>query len=103
MTVSPAFPVPLNVGEVSRVASPGLSGVPVGALSGLTVISGESGVAGATVSTTSVNEPEGVEVPAAFVATAVNTCVPSVSVLGGVKLQPPLPSSTAAPSSVVPS
>ncbi|MNS35038.1 hypothetical protein D3C72_671800 [compost metagenome] len=71
MTVSPGVPVPLKVGVVSRVASPGLSGVPVGSPSGFTVTSGESGVAGATVSTTRLNGGEAVALPAESVATTV--------------------------------
>ena len=95
------MPVPLRVGVVSRVVSPGFSGVSVP--SGLTVIAGISGVAGATVSTVSTNGLETVVLPAASVVCTVSECGPSVSGVTGVKLQPPLPSRMAVPSSVVPS
>ena len=87
---------------VSRVVSPGFSDVGAEP-SGFTVMAGVSGVAGATVSITSSNGSEIEVFPAASVAWIVSECGPSVSGVVGVKLQPPLPSSVAVPSSVVPS
>ena len=103
LTVSPGVPEPLRVGVVSRVVSPGFRAVPGVAPSGFTMISGISGVAGAVVSIASSNGGEMVVLPASSVAWTVSECGPSVSGVVGVKLQPPLPSSTAVPSRVVPS
>ena len=102
VTISPSFPVPLRVGVVSRVLPPPVRAVsPVP--SGLTVMSGIAGVAGATLSTTRLKVLETAVLPAASLTVAVRACVPLPSGVVSWTLHAPVALVVAVPSRVVPS
>ncbi|OOB84998.1 hypothetical protein BZY71_21770 [Leclercia adecarboxylata] len=102
VTISPSVPVPLRVGVVSRVLPPEVSGsspLP----SGLTVIAGTPGVAGARVSTTRLKLSEVETLPTASLTDAVRTWVPLTSGVASCRLQIPSALLVVVPSRVVPS